>query len=119
MHDEGSVREKHYKDSESFSVSSAGKPHSSRAATASATTNFSTSPETMTVLAFGSISRFATPGSDCKVDLTVARHPPQCISGQENLTRATELTAFAGGESDFGAEPKSVSGAAAVGADAG
>jgi|GEM_PF-2712447 len=73
----------------------------------------------MTVLAFGSISRFATPGSDCKVDWTVARHPAQCIAGQENLTRATELTAFAGGESETGTEPEPASGTAAVGADAG
>lgn len=105
------VREKHYKDSVRFSVSSAGKPHSSRAVTAPSTSKASASPETVTVLLSASNSRFATPGSDCKVLSTVARHPPQCIVGQENLTKATVLIGLVDGESAAGTD--------AVGADAG
>ena len=81
------------------SVSSAGKPQSSSAATASSTTNAAESPDTVTVLFSLSNSRFATPGSDCNVDLTVARHPPQCMSGHENLTNATVFTALVVDES--------------------
>jgi hypothetical protein len=42
---------------------------------------------------------------------TVARHPPQCIVGQENLTKATVLIGLVDGESAAGTD--------AVGADAG
>lgn len=88
---------------DSSSVFSAGKPQSSRAATTSATAKASP-PVTVTDLSSASISKFATPGSDCNVEVTVARHPPQCMEGQVNFTR----TAAA-------AEPSSVAaGAAAV-----
>lgn len=115
----GNIREKHYKDSVRFSVSSAGKPHSSRAVTAPSTSKASASPETMTVLSSASNSRFATPGSDCKVLSTVARHPPQCMVGQENLTKATVLIGLVDGEPDSRAAVVSAAGTDAVGADAG
>ena len=52
-------------------------------------------------MASASMSRLATPGSACRVDLTVARHPPQCIDGHENLTSAA---AFAMVSEDPGAD---------------
>lgn len=85
---------KHY-DPESSSVSSAGKPLFSSAASASATTKAVASPETVAVNSPALMLTSATPGSDCRAFVTVARHPPQVMPGQVNFASTTAFSVAA------------------------
>lgn len=77
------------------STSFAGKLTSASCSTASSESKTDGSPITTTVLSPASISIFATPGSDCNVDVTVARQWPQVIEGHVYFTSATALVAVA------------------------
>ncbi|MGB4709595.1 MAG: hypothetical protein WBH28_14095 [Fuerstiella sp.] len=72
---------------------------------ASSRTKAAASPETVADFSPASILTFATPGSDCNVEVTVARHPPHVIPGHTNLARATALASTDAGAEAAGADP--------------